>query len=296
MLALFKDKPLDFSPGTRWSYSNSGYMLLGYIIQKVTQKPYEEVVHETIFKPLGMTHTGFDFVRLKNHEKATGYFVISETSTVPSTLVDSTVSFAAGAIYSTTGDLLKWHSGILNNKIVQRSSIEKAFTPYKNNYGYGWGINKIADKQITTHSGGIFGFNANLARIEQDDVCVLLLNNVGNPKLSEITQKIFDVLYDKPYTLPEIKKEVSVSEDILKKYVGTYEVVPAFQIVVTVENGRLVAQATGQPKFELFAQKDNYFFLKAVEAEVEFANDEKGIPSQLFLYQGGRKTPAKKLK
>lgn len=296
MLALFKDKPLDFSPGTRWSYSNSGYMLLGYIIQKVTQKPYEEVVHETIFKPLGMTHTGFDFVRLKNHEKATGYFVISETSTVPSTLVDSTVSFAAGAIYSTTGDLLKWHSGILNNKIVQRSSMDKAFTPYKNNYGYGWAINKMADKQITTHSGGIFGFNANLARIEQDDVCVLLLNNVGNPKLSEITQKIFEVLYDKPYTLPEIKKEVSVSEDILKKYVGTYEVVPAFQIVVTVENGRLVAQATGQPKFELFAQKDNYFFLKAVEAEIEFANDEKGIPSQLFLYQGGRKTPAKKIK
>lgn len=158
--------------------------------------------------------------------------------------------------------------------------------------------NKIIDtlnhKRMVTHGGGIFGFNSNLLRIEDDDVCLVLLNNVGNPKRSEITQNLLAVLYDKPHKLPSIKKEIVVSEAVLKKYEGTYEVVPQFQIVITVEKGRLVAQATGQPKFELFAQKDNYFFLKAVEAEVEFVNDEKGAISQLFLYQGGRKTPTKK--
>jgi CubicO group peptidase (beta-lactamase class C family) len=205
------------------------------------------------------------------------------------------VSFAAGAIYTTTGDLLKWHNGLLNNTVVQRSSLDRAFTDYKNNYGYGWGIATVDGKKKVSHGGGIFGFNAHLARIEQDDLCVVLLNNVGNPKLSEISQKAFDIVYDKPYKLPEVKKEMVVSEEILKKYVGTYEIVPQFQIVISVEKGQLVAQATGQPKFDLFAQKDNYFFVKAVEAEVEFLSDDKGAVTQLLLYQGGRKTPAKKI-
>jgi hypothetical protein len=146
------------------------------------------------------------------------------------------------------------------------------------------------------HGGGIFGFNANFARIEQDDIAVVLLNNVGNPKLSDITKDIFAILYEKPYKIPAAKKEMKVSEDILKKYVGTYEIIPQFKIDVTLENGTLQAQATGQPKFELFAEKENYFFLKVVEAEVEFINNEKGEIASLNLFQGGKITPAKKVK
>jgi CubicO group peptidase (beta-lactamase class C family) len=296
MLAVFKDKKLDFTPGSQYSYSNSGYMLLGYIIQKVTKQPYEKVVKEYIFDPLKMNNSGFDFVHLNDNNKATGYFTISDKNSIKAELVDPSVSFAAGAIYTTTADLLKWHNGILNNTIVKRASIEKAFTPHKNHYGFGWIIDSINTKRITTHGGGIFGFNANIARVEQDNVCIILLNNVGNPKLEGITKDIFAILYDKPYKIPESKAEIIVSPEILNKYVGTYEVVPEFKIEVNVENGQLIAQATGQPKFELFAQKENYFFLKAVEAEVEFLSNDKGIVEQLILYQGGRKTPAKKTK
>lgn len=296
MLAVFKDKKLDFAPGSKWSYSNSGYLLLGYIIEKVTKQPYEKVVRDYIFKPLKMNNSGFDFAHLDDPNKATGYFTISEANSTKAELVDSSVSYAAGAIYSTTADLLKWHNGILNNKILTRASLEKAFTPFKNQYGYGWHIDSLHNKQITTHSGGIFGFNANFSRIEQDDICIILLNNVGNPKLDDITSDIYAILYDQPYKIPESKSEIKVSPEILNKYVGTYEVVPAFKIEIMVENGQLVAQATGQPKFELFAQKENYFFLKAVEAEVEFVSNDQGVVEQLFLYQGGRKTPAKKIK
>jgi CubicO group peptidase (beta-lactamase class C family) len=296
ILALFKDKKLDFTPGNQYYYSNSGYMLLGYIIQKVTKQPYEKVVDDYIFKPLKMNNSGFDFVHLNDNNKATGYFSISGKNSIKAELVDSSVSFAAGAIYTTTADLLKWHNGILNNKIVKRASIQKAFTAYKNNYGFGWFIVNINGKEITSHAGGIFGFNANLARVEEDNVCILLLNNVGNPKLEQITKDIFAVLYDKPYKIPKGKAEIKVSAEILNKYIGTYEVVPEFKIEVNVENGQLMAQATGQPKFELFAQKDNYFFLKAVEAEVEFVSNGQGVVEQLFLYQGGRKTPARKIK
>ena len=296
MLAVFKDKKLDFTPSSQWSYSNSGYMLLGYIIQKITKQPYEKVVREYIFKPLKMNNSGFDFVHLNNNNKAIGYFTITDKNSIKAELVDSSVSFAAGAIYTTSADLLKWHKGILNNTIIKRTSIEKAFTPFKNKYGFGWIIDSTNAKRITTHGGGIFGFNANFARVEQDDICIILLNNVGNPRLEDITRDIFAILYDKPYKIPEGKAEIKVSAEILNKYIGTYEVVPEFKIEINVENGQLVAQATGQPKFELFAQKDNYFFLKAVEAEVEFVINDKGVVEKLILYQGGRKTPATKTK
>jgi CubicO group peptidase (beta-lactamase class C family) len=296
MLALFINKPLDFSPGSNWSYSNSGYLLLGYVIEKVTKKPYEKVMREFILTPLQMNSSGFDFTHLKNKDKATGYFAIAGKNSTVAGIVDSSVSYAAGAIYSTTSDLLKWHKAVLNNTIIKRESIEKAFTPVKSKYGFGWIIDSIDGKRVTTHGGAIFGFNTNIARIESDDICIVLLNNTGNPKLGDITKDIFAVLYDKPYKLPEEKKVIKVAEEILKKYIGTYEVTPQFQITVTVEEGKLMGQATNQPKFELFAEKDNYFFIKAVEAEVEFVSDDKGVVEKLILYQGGRKTAALKIK
>src|SRR6186997_2017452 len=105
MMALFTNKPLDFSPGTSWNYSNSGYSLLGYIIEAVTKKPYYQAVRKYIFTPLHMTHSGFDFTHLKKKEKATGYFSLQGKNATPAPIVDSTVAFSAGAIYSTVGDL-----------------------------------------------------------------------------------------------------------------------------------------------------------------------------------------------
>jgi CubicO group peptidase (beta-lactamase class C family) len=296
MLALFKNRPLDFSPGTQWSYSNSGYLLLGYIIQKITGQPYEKIVRQYIFNPLHMNESGFDFTNLKNPMKATGYFSIDGKKSEEAGIVDSSVSFSAGAIYSTTYDLLKWHKAILNNTIIKRISAEEAFTPVKDHYGYGWGIDSIEGKRITAHSGGIFGFNSNFARVEADDICIVLLNNVGNDKLQEITQNILAILYNKPYKIPENKVAVQLSDTILKKYTGTYELAPQFKIDITTANGQIFAQATGQPKFELFAQKENYFFIKAVSAEVEFIINAQGQVEKMILYQGGRNTEGKKIK
>jgi CubicO group peptidase (beta-lactamase class C family) len=99
MMSLFENKPLNFSPGSRMKYSNSNFLLLGYIIEKLTKRSYEEMVYELIFEPLHMNESGFDFAHLKN--KATGYTSIIENSGNLSIVVDSTVSFAAGAMYST---------------------------------------------------------------------------------------------------------------------------------------------------------------------------------------------------
>lgn len=296
MIALFKDKPLNFSPGTNWSYSNSNYMLLGYIIQKVSNKSYEQVVRDLIFKPLKMNSSGFDFKGLKGKEKAKGYFMISEQLNKESTIVDSTVSYAAGSIYSTTGDLYKWHKGLLSNQVLQKTSFNKASTPFKNKYGYGISIDSLYGKKLIAHGGGIFGFTSNMVRIPKDDVCIILLNNFGNPTISKITSDLLAILYNQPYKLPEIKKEITLSADVLKKYTGTYELSPQFSINFTVEDGQLFGEPTSQPKVQLYAEKEDLFFLKVIDAQIEFKQDAGGNINGLVLHQGGNSQDGKKIK
>lgn len=296
MIALFKNKPLNFSPGSQWAYSNSGYMLLGYIIQKVAGKPYEQVIRETIFSPLDMTSSGFNFTVLQSPDKATGYFFISGTENNEATIVDSTVSFAAGAIYSTTGDLYKWYKGLMSGKIITQASLDKATTPFKNNYGYGLAIDSAFNKRTISHSGGIFGFSSNLTIIPEDDACIVMLNNFGNPSIGKITKDILAVLYDQPYHLPALKKEVSLSANILNKYIGEYQLAPQFSIIFTVEDGKLFGTPTAQPRAQLYAQREDLFFLKIVDADVEFKKDSAGKVTELVLTQGGKSQIGKKIR
>jgi len=144
MMARFKDKPLDFSPGTKWSYSNSGYLLLGYIIEDVAKMPWEKAVRKYIFNKAGMQHSGFDFAHLQSTDKSTGYFRLKSDGSTTAPVVDSSVSFAAGSIYSTTGDLYNWFQSLQSNTIIKPSSKIQAFTPVMNKYGYGWGVDTIA--------------------------------------------------------------------------------------------------------------------------------------------------------
>jgi CubicO group peptidase (beta-lactamase class C family) len=296
IIALFKDKPLDFDPGTKYSYSNSGYMMMGYIINKVTKKPYEYNVRKYVFKPLGMSQSGFDFVNLSSEHKTKGYFSIQKEAATECKYVDSTVSYAAGSMYSTIGDMLLWHKGLMTNKLVKRSTLEKAFTPVLNNYGYGWLIHENGGKKMVHHNGGIFGFNATFYRVEADDECVIVLNNMGNPVIDDIAENMIKVLNNQQYQLPSEKVEIQLETSVMQQYVGSYELMPGFLIAITLENGQLMAQATSQPKFQLFAEKSNYFFVKAVEAEVEFVKNNDGKYDKMILYQGGAKTEGKRVK
>jgi len=295
LIGLFKNKPLDFQPGSRWSYSNSGYILLGYIIEKVTGKPYEKVVREMIFEPLGMTRSGFDFANLKDNDKAIGYNVLNEDMIIPAAIVDSSVAFAAGAIYTTTGDLYKWHRGLATNKILSKESQQLAFRPIKNFYGLGWFVDSFDHKLEQSHGGGIFGFVSYINRIPEDDVVIILFNNTGGNDLQSISNNLRAALYGKPFTLPQERKQVKLAESVLKEYEGTYDLAPNFSLKMTVENGKLMGEATGQPKVEMFAEKQDHFFLKIVDAQITFVRGNDGKVISLVLHQGGQNIPGKKV-
>ncbi|HRO44476.1 serine hydrolase [Agriterribacter sp.] len=295
MLASFKNKLLKFTPGSNWEYSNSNYILLGYIIEKITKKPYEKVVQEMIFNPLKMTSSGFNFSELKSDNKAKGYMIYSKEGGKESLEFDPTVSYAAGAMYTTTSDLSKWQKGISLYKIISRASFDRATTPNKNNYGYGNYTLNIDGKKLIAHGGLTFGYSSYLGRIDQDDISIVILNNIVNTSINDIAKDVLDIVYDKPYRLPETIKEVTLSPEILNRYIGSYQVAPQVSIAITVENGQLFGQATGQDKILLTPQKEDFFFIRGADVQIEFKKDSSGIVAGLFLIDGGKKIDAKKM-
>lgn len=295
LIRLFEYKPLDFSPGTKYSYSNSGYILLGYIIEKVTGKSYFQVVHENIFGPLHMTHSGFDFKGLTSTDKATGY--TNPSAGLKAEIVDSSVSLSAGAIYTTTGDLYKWDRALYTNRIISQSSLQKAFTPRLEHYGYGWTMDSIYGKKVVEHGGGIFGFVSFILREPEEQICIIVLDN--QPSLAapgKIAADINALLHGQPYIIPHERVAITVDTNTLKQYVGAYQLNPNAILTMTLDNGQLMAQLTNQPKFPLFAEKENFFFLKVVDAQLEFVKGANGAVEKVILYQNGRQQTANKIK
>ena len=296
MMALFKDKPLDFSPGSGWNYSNSGYSLLGYIIEKASGMSYEAAVRKYIFTPLHMTHSGFDFAGLKEANKTTGYFKVDNIHAETAPVVDSTVSFSAGSIYSTTGDLYLWHQALEQNKILSKAQQEKAYTPVKNNYGYGWVIDSINGKRRVGHGGGIHGFVTNESRVPEDDIDIVMLSNASDHSLERITQSIYAILYDQPYELPKEKTIVQLPAETLQQYAGEYEMRPDLHVVITVKDNKLSAVPTGQSEKMLHAEKEDFFFEKEEDIQIEFTRDSNKTVDGFILHQGSRDIKCKKVK
>jgi len=295
MIKIFQSYRPDFEPGVKWNYSNSGYSLLGYIIEKIEKKPYEKVVRERIFQPLGMTSSGFDFTNLSNPNKAKGYFSLAEKPQ-PAPIVDSTIAYAAGAIYSTAEDLYKWERAINANKILTSQSWKSVFSPYKNKYGYGWTIDTVFGKLTTSHSGGIHGFSSYILRFPQDEATVIVFDNSSSNAVGKISMSVAAILFNEKYEIPAVKKEITVDASILKQYVGEYELAPGFSITISLGENGLKGQATGQPAFDMYAEKENVFFLKVVDAKVEFVKDANGAVTEMILYQNGQQPHGKKIK
>jgi CubicO group peptidase (beta-lactamase class C family) len=288
---FIKTKPLDFSPGTNWSYSNSGYWLLGFIIKKVTGISYENAVKKYIFSPLKMTHSGFDFKDLSSKNKTTGYEVFNDEIKKEAIVYSPPGAFAAGAIYSTIGDLYKYHTGLQAFRIVSKQTLKKAYTDFKNKYGYGWMINSYEGKEIVSHGGGAAGYRSNFVRIPKENICIILLNNTENANLESVTKKLFNVVFNKPYKVPS---EIKLGKEVLSKYVGCYAVNPTFCMYISIEGGRLAAQGKGQGKTIVLAQTENYFSAEEADGYLEFQMDENNVCSELIIHQGGKDISAKR--
>ena len=295
LIGLLKDKPLDFAPGEKFAYSNSGYKLLGVIIERASGKTYADFLQENIFAPLGMKQTGYDDHRRVIKNRAAGYAWQTERM-LNAAYIDMSVPYAAAALYSTTEDLSIWEQALHTEKLVSRKSLDEMFTPFKNGYGYGWGIGKRFERSFSFHSGNIFGFAAFIARFPSERVSVIVLSNNQNAPAAKIAEHLSAIVFGAPYEIPQERKQIAVEPKTLEKYVGQYQIAPTFVITVTLEDGKLMGQATNQPKLEMLAESETKFLLQTINAQVTFIKNAEGAVTNLILNQGGRNIPAQKIK
>jgi CubicO group peptidase (beta-lactamase class C family) len=193
-VSRFSDKPLDFVPGERFKYSNSGYVLLGYIVERVTGQKYEAVVTERIFAPLAMKNSGYDHPSTVLTNRAAGYSR-QNGALVNCVHFEMDTPHAAGALYSTVEDLLLWDQALYTEKLVPAARLEAMFTARKGDYGYGWFICEHANRKCMEHRGGIAGFMTSIARYPEDKVVIIVLCNFDTAEPEKISRDLAAMLF-----------------------------------------------------------------------------------------------------
>ncbi len=411
---------LEFEPGKKFLYDNSGYFILGAIIEHVTGMTYENALRKNILEPLNMQNTGYDWSSAILPKRASGY-ERTITGLVNAPFLDMSLPYAAGSLYSTVEDLFVWDKALQTEKLISKKYLDEIFKgrvdAFGGKYAFGWSIlkktigNDMFD--VITHGGGINGFNTINYMIPQKGLVVILFSNAGGAPLNEMTDKIIDIINGKEVKMPlkslaqhlhkiigeegikeaveqfkqlkeekdlfllqeremnklgyeylgknkvdealEIfklntqefpnsynafdsfaeallkkgnkeeaianykkslelnprnqsgikalkelgvevteKKDAEVSEEVLKQYTGKYQLAPNFVLTVTTEGNKIFTQATGQPKFEIYPDSETKFYLKVVEAKIEFVKESSKV-TKLILYQNGREMPAAKI-
>lgn len=400
LIDFFENQPTEFVPGTQWNYNNSGYILLGYIIEKASGKTYGEYVAEYFFKPLGMNNSYYGDVAPVIKNRAAGYSQADVKGTYTNApYLSMTQPYAAGSLLSTVEDLYIWTKALHSGKVVKPESLKKMTTAHilpdstNTHYGYGLQMGNLLGSPTVEHSGGIHGFLSDLLYLPNEDVCVAILTNCDCEPPGEISAKLAALTIGKPFQpavakidvgaldqytgvyenkkgeqriistedgalysqrsggekfkimplasdqfffeksfarirfvreksgdkkvvsaivsdrsasdnlwtktnkpMPAARAEIQLTETQVAPFTGEYQLMPGFNIAVTREGARLYCQATGQERFEIYPATPTRFFLKVVQADIEFYPDEKGVVNKMVLFQGGREMEGKRIK
>ena len=271
----FKDKPLDFRPGKHYSYNNSGYFLLGLIIEQITGKPYEQVVRDYIFEPLKMDQSGFDFINLPKESKAQGYQFWNQKEAAPYKHYDSTFAYSAGSVHSTSTDLLKWAKAVYSQQILSPKTWNQAFQPKIRNYGYGWQSGLYFGKKYFKHSGGYPGYMSEFIYYPDDELVIVLLNNFGTYEQNvwSVGMGITSIVLGMPYDHWVMRNDVPVDVSRMKRLTGIYKNGKNQIEIKLVENSLFVA-IPRSPDMRLLPENENHYFLDSFNTSFHFKNNE----------------------
>jgi D-alanyl-D-alanine carboxypeptidase len=256
VLAMATRDSLDFDPGTRWSYSNTGYYLLGLVLEKVTGRPYAELVDDSLAAPLGLEHTLYCWREPVVPGRAEGY--AAEDSLPGRGKLDHRVlvnaqplsmgpPFSAGALCSTAGDLVRWTSLLHAGKVVSLGSFRQMTTPdtlpdgLSTHYGFGLVVGSLGRHRFAWHNGGINGFLTSLARFPDDDLTVVVLANSTSVSPDRLLNEISRYALGVP-TLPT--KTLPLPRGLAARVTGTYRLVNGHTVEVTAKGDSLMARTT----------------------------------------------------
>jgi D-alanyl-D-alanine carboxypeptidase len=224
LIDFFKDQPMDFAPGERFAYCNSGYILLGAIIEKASGQTYEQFIQQRIFDPLGMKHSCYDNTLAVIPRRVAGYDKGPEGYTNAAYL-SMTQPYAAGSLASSVDDLALWDAALYTEQLLKHETLQQAFVPYQltdgsqTEYGYGWFTWEFLGHTMHGHGGGINGFGSMAIRMPEDRVFVAAVtNNVGSD-----TQFFFRIVACAIGQPIEEPAPVELSPEVLARFAGDYQ-------------------------------------------------------------------------
>jgi len=295
LVDAFKKEPMQFAPGGQYRYNNSGYVLLGAIIEKVSGKSYGAFVTEAIFKPLGMTSTYYGSNEPIIRKRAQGYTGPAERP-ANSQYLSMTQPYAAGSLVSTVDDLARWDAALYTEALLKKPTLEQMWTAFRltdgtsTNYGYGWGVSTLRGRRSIDHGGGIPGFSTYGLRVPEDRVYVVVLCNSDNPKASPgyLARRIAAIAMGRPF--PEFTA-VSVDRKVLAGHAGVYKVDEETRRNVTVEGDKLYTQRSGGSRLEARPSAETEFFYENSLTHFRFERDASGRTVAMLMYQDGVDTP-----
>ena len=289
LIDQFKNEPMDFDPGDQFSYNNSGYILLGYIIERITGRTYEDYIETEFFDKLGMKNSryGRPFELIQN--KAKGYDADDTGEIINAPYLSMTQPYAAGALLSTTRDLSIWNEAVFNYELISKESLDLAHTRTilnsgeKKYSGLGWRFNRLKGSYAINHSGRINGFATHASYFPEEQVFVAVFSNCRSNDPSFLMRQLAAEALGKPITFPA---DINIEPALLHSYVGSYQIEPDYIIKVTSQEGRLFAQAPGQSILPLIPIKKDRFKAPQIDAELRFITKD-GVIQSLMIFQGG---------
>ena len=246
-----------------------------------------------------MHDTGYDNATAIIMHRASGYTRRLGIVLTNCNYVDMSIPHAAGALYSTTLDLLKWDQALDTEKLVPRKAIEAMFTPFKGNYGYGWLIDRQFGLKRHEHGGGIMGFVTIIERFPAEKLLIVGLSNLENTPIGQIGTDLAAIALGRRYVVPREPKLVKLDPKLLDACVGRYQTdIPGKGkqiITVSREGTRLLYQVRGKTRYVLTPESETRFYIKANDSEIRFNRNGEGKMTGLVLIDDGQELTAPRL-
>lgn len=295
LINTFRNKPFDFSPGTFWRYSNSGYILLGYIIEKVSGQSYRDYLYKKVLPKAGLKNTDLFHYDTIIPKRAYGY------SRTPagwqnSRLINVNIAFSAGGLFSTAEDLFRWSEALNAGKVISKESLTRMNHPNRGDHGAGYGVfvEKIFNRRAILHSGALLGFSSIMIRYPEDDVSIIILTN-RETNLDFIHKGLAAIVFDKEVIPAYIRTPMSVDASVLKQYAGAFEGAGLpFPLNIVEKDNKLFLRL--HRDIELVPESRTKFYIAEpdVEIQVEYVLTENKEVSHVYLIEGGVKWEAKR--
>jgi D-alanyl-D-alanine carboxypeptidase len=295
LVALTANMPMWFAPGTSWRYDNSGYVVLGMLIEKITGHAWGTDIAERFSKPLGLDDTRDCLATPIVPRRAHGYEV-SGNAWINTPYLAMSQPYSAGAMCSTVGDLTKWNRALNTGRVVSAASYALMTTPAgaaaSSHYGFGLAMDTIAGRPMIAHSGGINGFSTGNAWVPSAELSITVLANSGSARSDELVKQLARVALGAPLAQPpKFVPFTAVDRSLYPRYVGVYALaLPTGprDLTIAEQGDHLTAQLAGQPAIPILYLGNDTFGV-GFDRDLRFTFTMDGArATKVTLLQGGQ--------